>query len=133
MFVRLLIRCLWYIKKSFVFSFGYISIMAEWKTDAPVNWKQYRCDHEISYSDVIKYNVETKSTITGVALSWGGSVVPSFFWEKTCPHCGINMNSSGYYALKEINRKYKPEGDSQWPIYPETGEKIPRTVEGFKA
>lgn len=131
MFVRLLIRCLWYIKRTFVFSFGHISIMAEWKTDVPINWKQYRCNHEISYSDYLKYNIETKSTITGVALSWGGVVYPSFFWEKTCPFCESRLTSRGYYSSREINRIYKPEGDSQWPIYPETGEKIPRRVEGF--
>ena len=130
MFEKLLVKFLWKWKKRFTY-FGHISIMSKWETVTPENWKQYKCDHEISYSDALKHNVKTKSTITGATVSWGGTVVPTFFWEKTCPYCGISMSSSGYYANKEVNRRYKPEGDDQWPIYPETGERIPKKVEGF--
>lgn len=69
----------------------------------------------------------TKRSPAGVTLTWHGSLVVLFEWIETCGRCGRTWKFQGLLPFwHSAHSTYQPDGPRQWPIDPETGEKLPR-------
>ncbi len=63
----------------------------------------------------------------GVTLSWGGRLTTLFEWTRTCGHCGQVRKTRGILpAWSKTHSIYQPKGVGQWPVDPNTGERLPR-------